>query len=93
MKQKQPFRVLAKHDGAETDGYRLYINDTQIAELPVSALANGVIEFTHDGLPKGQYVLHVSAFNADGESFSTPHILQVTGTAPAAPVSVEITAI
>jgi hypothetical protein len=93
MTRQQPFRVLAQHAGIDTEGYRLHINQTQIAELPVSALAEGVITFTHDGLPRGQYVVNVSAFNAEGEAMSAPHMLLVTGQPPAAPVSVEITAL
>lgn len=92
MEQNTPFSVLADHAGAETDGYRLKIDGVMVQEKPVSALSGGVISFADaDGLPRGTYLVKVSAFNADFETESDPVTLVITGVPPLAPVNVRFT--
>lgn len=89
MQQNTPFTVQADHNGQNVDGYRLKVNGQIVQEQPASALVNGTITFAHtDGLPKGQYIVTVSAFNADGETEASPVTLVITGVPPAAPVNV-----
>lgn len=39
--------VSANHDGADTTGYQLFVDEVAVETKPVSALVNGVISFEY----------------------------------------------
>lgn len=64
----QPFRVLMNHDGLFTTGYRLYIDNVKVgADLPLSALSNGVVTAPAPGVSVGNHTVELSAFGPAGE--------------------------
>jgi hypothetical protein len=74
------------HDGQHTTGYRLYLNDKQIAELPVTAMTTGVVRFANVTLPeRGTLAFRITAYNADHEATSPTVTLTVVLPAPNAP--------
>jgi hypothetical protein len=87
IKQFTKFSVAADHDGANTDGYRLYLNGAVWQVLPVSALVGGTITFSQfgNGIVKGVYVFYVEAYNAEGVAVSYTLTLTVTTGNPTAP--------
>jgi len=91
MMQNTPFILTADHAGIDTQGYRFYVAGVKVDEKPVTALAGGKISFSHPGLPRGTAVLEIAAFNVDGEVRSAL-TATFTGTMPAAPANLQITA-
>jgi hypothetical protein len=88
--QNKPFIVTAQHAGADTTGYRLYVDGVVVDDKPVSALANGTISFAHPGLPRGSHVIEPAAYNVDGEAKAGPTTAVMLGTPPVPPINVQI---
>lgn len=67
LKARQPFNVMADHDGVDTDTYTLTVNGVVTQTLTIGALVNGVITFPFlQGLPKGSYTVIVTAIGPGG---------------------------
>lgn len=77
LKVGQAFTLAAAHDGNNTIGYRVHVDDgvrITTSELPLSALTGGTIGFAFPaGLDRGKYKLTIAAFNdANIEAVSSP---------------------
>ncbi len=66
------YAIVAEHDGAGTDGYRLRDGATIISQQPAVTLINGQVTFPAWVATEGSHSLTVSAFNASGEAVSAP---------------------
>lgn len=77
----QAFTLAWDHDGQNTAGYRLFLDNVQVAEIPVSALTAGTARATNLTVAtRGTHLFEVAAYNADRES--TRAGLTVTGVLP-----------
>jgi hypothetical protein len=87
-----PLTAVFTHPGTGTDGYRLYLDGTQVADLPVAALANGEVRLPIPAIPAaGTHSLEASAYNTAGETRS-PALAFFVGAPPApGPVRIETT--
>jgi len=83
--------AAADHTGANTTGYRLYIDGAKVgADMPMSSLAAGVLTVPVPPLSGGAHTIEVSAFNPVSETKSAP--LAVFAWAPPdAPGGVRVT--
>jgi hypothetical protein len=87
----QSFSVQANHDGANTTGYRLFIDDALVSELPISSLSNGLITFTGVTVAtRGSHSIRIVAFNQDVEASSAPFPFSSTLPSPTAPTLIQI---
>lgn len=68
--ENEPFKFAANHNGKDTVGYRFYVNEKMVSEVPATAAANGVIMFTSDGLSAGSHTLTIEAYGPGGTSRS-----------------------
>lgn len=68
----QSFAVAFSHDGVNATGYRVYLDATTIADVPLSVLQSGAasIPVPRGVSGRGSHSLVVSAYNADAESKS-----------------------
>jgi hypothetical protein len=69
--EHEPFKVQANHNPAkDTTGYRFYVNEKMVSEVPATAAANGVVMFSSEGLSAGTYMLYIEAYGPGGSSRS-----------------------
>lgn len=76
-----PLRVSAPHDGLYTTTYHLTIAGPvgYQADLPVAALANGVIGFSVPGLSQaGNYAVTIAAVGPGGTTTTSPFAFDLT---------------
>ncbi len=91
IKQSTPFKVAADHDGADTDGFKLYLNDAVWQAKAVTDLVAGIIQFDLPvGLAKGVYVIYIEAYSTLGVAKSTTITLTVTTGNPSPPRNIRI---
>lgn len=83
----QAFAVTFAHTGTNTTGYRVYLDTTLIADVPLSVLQSGTASVPVAGgvSARGPHVLLVSAYNADRETKSDPLSFSAVLPAPDAP--------
>jgi hypothetical protein len=89
----QSFSVQADvTPGPNLDGFRVYLDNVkQGADLPVTALQNGVVTIPSLTAPaRGTHTIQIASFNADGESRSDPLTFSVRLPAPAKPGNLRI---
>lgn len=69
-----PITLKADHDGVNTDGYRVFIDGTQVAQVTkATALAAGVVTITvQAGVSRGAHSVEMAAYNADQATRSAP---------------------
>ena len=78
-----PFTIQIAHDQLDTTSYRLLINGTQEAEIPVDPAG---VQFPFaSGLVPGSYTFQVIAVGPAGETASDPVELLVVPGVPAKP--------
>lgn len=70
----ESFSAVADHDGANTVGYRLYIDNVKVGtDVPLASLQAGSVTVAALVAPaRGSHTLQISAYNADFESKSDP---------------------
>ena len=80
------------HDGANTTGYRLFVdNNKSGADLPMTARnAAGVVTFTVPALTRGAHTIALSAFNQDAESARAAVSVQAKLPTPGTPKGLRI---
>jgi hypothetical protein len=67
------FRVALDHDGANTSGYRLLVDGVQVGgDLPMTALAGGVVTATVPGQMSGPHAISLVPVNASGAATGNP---------------------
>lgn len=82
----QAFQVLADHDGANTAGFRLYLDGVKVGtDLPVSINAGVFSANVPAQTVRGDHTLVLGAFNADGEARSDPLVFKVVLPSPVKP--------
>jgi hypothetical protein len=89
----RPFTVAADHNGVDTTGYRIYLDNssTPAADIPVSQRVGGVI--TSPALTvtaRGTHTVQVAAYNQDGEARSAALTFVAQGTPPTAPAGLRV---
>lgn len=91
----QTFSLNATHDGANTTGYRVYLDGVKVgADLPLSALTSGSVSVAALVAPaRGSHTVQLGAFNPDSETKSDPLSFTTTLPAPSksGPVRIVIT--
>jgi hypothetical protein len=91
IKQSTPFKVAADHDGADTDGFKMYLNGAVWQAKAVTDLVAGIIQFDLPvGLMKGVYVIYIEAYSTTGAGASTTVTLTVTTGNPAPPRNLRV---
>ena len=63
LARNQPFTVAFTHDGAETAGYKLYVNNVYTLGSPAGTLQ---FAFPQGIASAGTYMFQVTAYNANG---------------------------
>lgn len=89
VQTNKPFVAAADHDGVDTADYRLYVNGSIALTLPVSSLANGVIQFAVT-LPRGTFVLYIEAVGEGGASAGASLTVVSTPGKPKTPANFRI---
>ena len=86
------FSVLADHDGVNTTGYRLYLDNVKVgADIPMSALVAGTVTISAGvGPARGSHTVQLAAFNADGETRGVAFPFTTKLQAPTAPTNQRI---
>jgi hypothetical protein len=84
----QPFRAVFTHDGVNTTGYRVFVDNVQVGpDAPASALTAGSVSLAvPSGVSMaGTHTLQAAAFNASGETKSAALTFTVTDPPPPPP--------
>jgi hypothetical protein len=90
----QSFRATWTHNGTNTIGYRVYLDNQLVTEVPVSSLSGGGTGFNIPATAvttRGAHVLAVSAYNADQESNRVTLDFTAKLPPPADPTNLNIT--
>ena len=64
--------LAADHDGANTDGYRVYVDGVKVSDVPKTALVAGVLTATVPAQKPGPHTVQLAAYNAVAEVKSDP---------------------
>lgn len=90
----QSFRLNWNHPGANAIGFRVYLDNQLLTEVPVSSLSAGGTGFSVPATAvttRGAHVLAVSAYNADQESGRATLDFTAKLPPPADPTNLNIT--
>lgn len=87
----QGFSASFTHDGLNTAGYRLYLDNQPILDVPVSVLQSGSATLRVPAVSvRGPHTLIASAYNADGETKTAPLAFDAKLPAPNPPTTFTI---
>lgn len=85
------FAITFTHDGQNTAGYRVYLDNVQIQDLPLSALAAGTARTQPITVTtRGAHTVEVSAYNADRESARAALAFTASLPTPTSPGNLQI---
>lgn len=89
----QTYSLLADHDGVDTTGYRVFVDNVKIGtDLSMNALLSGVATVSGLVAPaRGPHAIQLAAFNEDWEVKSDPFPFTVKKKSPSKPGSSRIT--
>lgn len=87
-----PYRVAADHNGVDTIGYRVYVDNVKVGnDLPLAALVAGVVTSVDlPGVARGAHTIQVAAYNEDNEVKSDPLSFTAKKKAPGKPTNTRI---